>query len=97
MKYVWICAWDYQNVIALKAGRFENTDLKATVVDNMNNQISIPLVDHTQGNTALIFIIDCSNLLTTTLINASKVTTLQGLNPNTLVKFLQENTTTGLI
>jgi uncharacterized protein involved in tellurium resistance len=92
MKYVWVCAWDYQNVIASKAGRFENTDLKATVVDNMNNQITIPLVDYNEGNTALLFTIDCSSLLTTNLINSSKVTTLHGLNPTTLVKFLQDHT-----
>jgi uncharacterized protein involved in tellurium resistance len=94
MKYIWICTWDYEKVLKNQVGRFDTSDIKATVVDDSNNEITIPLVDQKNGNTALIFTIYCSSAITSEVINNSNVTTLNGLNPNVLVEFLKNTVKT---
>lgn len=98
MKYVWICCWDYQQVIKQTQGRFDNCDLSITVIDDGENSggIQIPLVDHSRGNTALVLTIDRSNPITSNLVNTSQVTTLNGLDTQSLIKFLQASVSSNI-
>lgn len=88
MKYVWVCAWDYNRVQQGSQGRFDQCDLHMSVLSD-RDEFKIPLDNTRQGNTALILTIDNSSPIASTLINSSEVTTLQGLNPNMLVAFLR--------
>lgn len=88
MRYVWVCAWDYNSVMGARAGRFDNCDLNMTVVDD-KGQYKLPLVDHRAGNTAVVLTIDNSSPVLSKLINSSEVTTLRGLDPSALVSFLK--------
>ncbi len=88
MKYVWVCAWDYNAVMGSRAGRFDTCDLNMTVVDD-KGQYKLPLVDTRQGNMALVLTIDNSSPVLSKLVNSSEITTLRGLDPNALVSFLK--------
>lgn len=88
MKYVWVCAWDYNAVTQAKRGRFDNCDLNMTVIDD-RGEYKLPLVDHRQGNMALVLTIDNSSPVLSKLVNSSEVTTLAGLNPSEVVMFLK--------
>ena len=88
MKYVWICAWDYNMVKTGREGRFDGCDLHMTVLSE-NNEFKIPLDTKDFGNIALVLTIDNTNLIASSLINSSEVSTLKGLDPNSLVTFLQ--------
>ena len=93
MKYVWVCAWDYNAVTQSSKGRFDNCDLNMTVIDD-KGEYKIPLVDHRQGNTALVLTIDNSSPVLSKLVNSSEVTTLSGLNPTELMAFLKNTLNT---
>lgn len=88
MKYVWVCAWDYNRVERGTEGRFDQCDLHMSVISD-RDEFKIPLDTHRHGNTALVLTIDNSSPITSSLINSSEVTTLKGLNANSLVAFLR--------
>jgi tellurite resistance protein TerA len=90
MKYVWVCAWDYNAVTQSRPGRFDGSDLNMTVIDDQG-EYKIPLVDQRQGNTALVLTIDNTSPVLSRLINSSEVTTLLGLQPNDLIQFLKSS------
>ena len=93
MKYVWVCAWDYNAVTQSLQGRFDNCDLNMTVIDD-KGEYKLPLVDQRQGNTALVLTIDNTSPVLSKLINSSEVTTLSGLNPTELMGFLKSTLST---
>ena len=88
MKYIWVCAWDYNQVQRGSEGRFDQCDLHMAIISD-REEFKIPLDSTRQGNTALILTIDNTSPITSSLINSSEVTTLQGLNPTALVSFLR--------
>ena len=88
MKYVWVCAWDYNMVKGGRAGRFDDCDLHMSVLSDQS-EFKIPLDTHALGNTALVLTIDNTSMITSSLINSSEVMTLKGLDPNALVSFLR--------
>lgn len=96
MKYIWVCAWDYNAVMQSKRGRFDDCDLNMTVIDD-KGEYKLPLVDSRQGNMALVLTIDNTSPVLSKLINSSEVTTLSGLNPTSLVAFLKGTLNTSLV
>jgi tellurite resistance protein TerA len=90
MKYIWICAWDYNKVMQSTQGRFQQGNLRVTVTDDKGQQYQIPMVDQGVGNMALMMTIDCNNPLMSRLINTSNVNTLNGLDTSALIQFLKE-------
>jgi tellurite resistance protein TerA len=90
MKYVWVCAWDYNQVERGSKGRFDRCDLNMTVISD-KGEFKVPLDSNIQGNTALVLTIDNTNPIVSSLINSSEVTTLQGLNSTQLVSFLKSS------
>ena len=90
MKYVWVCAWDYNKVRSGEQGRFDSCDLHMTVISDQS-EFKIPLDSNLFGNTAHILTIDNTNLIASSLINSSNVTTLRGLDSGALVSFLRSN------
>ena len=96
MKYIWVCAWDYNAVMQSRRGRFDDCDLNMTVIDD-KGEYKLPLVDSRRGNMALVLTIDNTSPVLSKLINSSEVTTLSGLNPTSLVAFLKGTLNTSLV
>lgn len=88
MKYVWLCCWDYNKVTSGTPISFGNSDLKIAVMDDTGQNFEVPMASFDNGNVVCIATIDNSSPISTKLHNSSKVSTLRGLDPESLMSFL---------
>ncbi len=80
MKYVWMMCWDYGKVKDGAAGRFSDSDVMLSLMDDTGTSHDVTLDTGDMGNIALIATIDNSGAIGAKLANTSKAGTLKGLN-----------------
>jgi uncharacterized protein involved in tellurium resistance len=93
MKFVWFCCWDYNKVTKGEAGRIDGSDIVIQVfaADTQFDidAINVPLVSVAAGNIACVATLDNSDAdAGPQLVNSSKSGTLNGLNADTLMAFI---------
>jgi uncharacterized protein involved in tellurium resistance len=93
MKFVWFCCWDYNKVTKGESGRMDGSDIviKMAAADSQFalDEFQVPLVSVSDGNIACVATLDNSDAaLGPQLVNSSKSTTLDGLNPEALMAFI---------
>jgi tellurite resistance protein TerA len=79
MKYVWIFCWDYNMVRRGQSARFNESDVRLTIIDVFANSVSVSIDTGDSGNVCCIATIDNTNPGHTKLVNYSQAATLRGL------------------
>ncbi len=91
MKYVWIFCWDYNMVRRGQSARFNDSDVKLTIIDVFANSVSVSIDTGDSGNVCCIATIDNTNPGHTKLINYSQAGTLKGLKTlDQLIKVVKQ-------
>ncbi|MCP4344930.1 MAG: hypothetical protein GY795_05320 [Desulfobacterales bacterium] len=80
MKYIWLMCWDYGKVKDGAAGRFNDSDVMMSLMDDTGTSHDVSLDTGDMGNIALIATIDNASPIGAKLVNTSKAGTLKGLN-----------------
>ena len=79
MRYVWIFCWDYNMVRRGQSARFNDSDVRLTIIDVFANSVSVSIDTGDSGNVCCIATIDNTNPGQTKLVNYSQAGTLKGL------------------
>ncbi|MCP4112036.1 MAG: hypothetical protein GY749_42005 [Desulfobacteraceae bacterium] len=80
MKYIWLMCWDYGKVKDGASGRFNDSDVMMSLMDDTGTSHDVTLDTGDMGNIALIATIDNASPIGAKLVNTSKAGTLKGLN-----------------
>ena len=79
MNQVWILCWDYGMVKEGAPARFNESDIKLSIIDDSGTSYDVSLDTGDTGNVALLATIDNASPIGAKLINSSKAGTLIGL------------------